>query len=221
MQVLRVSQQHATRRGASLLPEWARTEPNLRAPRVNPPTVTLAEVALGALGATALAGGAEMWVYPHGNPSIPGSWLDQVPVLRSWRVPGLVLAGVFGTGSLVTLYGLGKRPRWRILGPVERRTGRQWPWAATCAIGTSLVAWIGAEVVLIPKRHPIEGLFAGGGALLVGLAATPSFRRALAMGGGEDGHAETTEDWPEDWPDVWPEDWMDDSEPGSSSDIDA
>jgi hypothetical protein len=216
LQVLRVSQQDAKRRGASLLPEWARTEPNLRAPRANPPTVTLAEIALGALGATALAGGAEMWVYPHGNPYIPGTWLDRVPVLRSWRLPGLVLAGVFGTGSLVTLYGLGQRPRWRIMRPVERRTGQQWPWAATCAIGTSLVAWIGAEVVLIPKRHPIEGYLAGGGALLVGLAATPSFRRALALGTGEDLIEETTEDWA----DVWPEDWMDDGEPDAPSDID-
>lgn len=168
---------------AAGLPVWAREVSEPRRSRRNPPTVTAAEIVLGALGTSALAGGVEMWLFPHGSETIPGRWLDEIPVLRTWRVPGLVLAGVFGVGSLTTMRSLATRPRWRAAGRVERLTQKEWPWAATGVIGVALVAWIGAETVLIPKRSATEALFAGAGGLLVGLTLTPSFRRALATRG--------------------------------------
>lgn len=133
--------------------------------------------ALGFTGLTAGTGGTDMLAFPQGNVFVDGDWLDHLPV-SDYRLPGLVLAGVIGAGSLVAAYGLVRRPRWRWAEPLERRTGMHWSWAATGLAGLVLAAWLLVEVVLIPERSTVEGVYGMLAALLVGSCLTPSFRRA-------------------------------------------
>ena len=162
----------------ALLPVPTRPEdPAARARR--PAALRLVLVLLGFLGLTALGGGIEMLVYPHGSPYVPAAWLDGLPLVDSWRVPGLILGGGLGLGSLLVGYGLLRRPRWRWLDGLERRTRHHGSWLGTMLLGAGLVAWIGVELVLIPERSAIEALYAAIGVALVLLPWAPSVRQHL------------------------------------------
>ena len=136
--------------------------------------------ALGFVGVTAVAGGFEMLAFPEGNVFVKQEWLDDLPV-SDYRLPGLVLGVGLGVGSLVTAYGLLRRPEWRRLAGLERATGRHWSWSATAATGAGLAGWILLEVVLIPERSAIEALYGALAAGLLGVCATRSFRTWLAL----------------------------------------
>jgi hypothetical protein len=105
--------------------------------------------ALSFLGVTALGGGIEMVVFPDGNAYLPAERLERVPLLDSYLVPGLVLGIVFGLGSLVAAVGVARRPTWRWLSRMQRRTGRHWSWTLSSAIGVGFVAWMALELVLV------------------------------------------------------------------------
>ena len=141
--------------------------------------------ALGFVGATALAGGAEMVLAPKGNVFVKGAWLDHLPGLDSYVVPGLVLGVGLGGGSLVAAYGIWRRPRWRRLAALERATGHHWALAATAAVGVGLGAWLATEVVLIPERSAIEVLYAALAAGLLAACGAPSFRAWLSTTEGD------------------------------------
>lgn len=146
--------------------------------RSRPVSLRASVLALGFVGVTALAGGVEMLLFPQGNVFVEGAWLEHLPV-TDYRLPGLVLGGVIGLGSLVTAFGLVRRPEWRWTAPVERRTGRHWSWAATGACGIVLMVWLVVEVALIPERSAVEGLYAALATVVLVSWLTPAFSRSL------------------------------------------
>ena len=150
---------------------------------MSPPTsltVNLAAGALGFVGITAVAGGVEMVLFPEGNVFVKSEWLDSLPV-DSYRLPGVLLGVGLGGGSLVTAFGLRRRPRWALLSGVEQATGRHWSWAGTGLMGAALAGWILLEVALIPERSVIETIYGAIAVGLLGVAATLSFRQALRL----------------------------------------
>lgn len=62
------------------------------------------------LGLTALGGGVELLLFPEGNEFVSPEWLEEIPWVDSYVVPGLILSTVFGLGSLVVAYGVARRP---------------------------------------------------------------------------------------------------------------
>lgn len=143
-------------------------------------TTRIATGALSFVGATAIAGGVEMVLFPNGNVFVKEEWLDALPV-SDYRLPGVVLGLGLGLGSLVAAVGVHRRPRWRTLVRIERATGLHWSWSATGLIGAGLAAWILLEVALIPERSAIEALYGAIAAGLLILCVTPWFRRALRV----------------------------------------
>ena len=131
------------------------------------------------LGLTALGGGIELMLFPHGNEFVPGEWLDGIPVVDTWMVPGLVLGVGFGLGSLVAGWGILRRPHWRWLRGVESATSHHWSWIATWLIGIGMLVWILLEVIYIPKRSFIEVVYGVVGLLLVVLSLFPAVRLYL------------------------------------------
>ena len=99
------------------------------------------------LGVTALAGGVAL-TFNGSRP--PQDWLDRIPLVDTWVVPGLVLGVVFGLGSLIVAYGVLFRPRWSKLSPVERITRHHWAWTATIALGLGHITWIVLELFWVP-----------------------------------------------------------------------
>jgi hypothetical protein len=78
-----------------------------------PPLVTTAIVVLWFLGLTALGGSIGFFAdIGMRDPA----WLEEIPLVVNYAVPGLVLGLGFGVGSLVTAYGLTRRPHWSWLG---------------------------------------------------------------------------------------------------------
>lgn len=92
------------------------------------------------LGISALAGGIAMVLGMGAAP--PETWLDEIPAIDNWVLPGLVLGIGFGAGSLVAAYGMLRRPRFGWLGSVEQLTRHHWSWIATILIGPGHVDWI-------------------------------------------------------------------------------
>lgn len=146
--------------------------------RRRPAAVKVTIGVLAFLGATALLGGVEMafglWI---GDPP-PDSWLDALPAIDSWVLPGLVLGAGFGLGSLVTAYGMLRRPR---PSPVRHLAGHHWPWAVTILLGLGMIAWIGLEIAYLPDRSWLEAVYGAVGVALVVPALPPVSRHLRAQ----------------------------------------
>ena len=118
--------------------------------RRRPASVIATITVLVFLGLTAVAGGIGLTFGIWATDSFPTDSLDRIPLIESWLVPGLVLGIGFGLGSLVTAYGMLRRPCWQWLGSVERVIGHHWSWAATIVIGLGHVVWIVLELLYLP-----------------------------------------------------------------------
>jgi hypothetical protein len=119
------------------------------------------------LGLSALAGGIGLTFGRWLTDSFPDDWLDRLPVVDSWLLPGLVLGIGFGLGSLVVAYGMFSRPRWPWLGIAERFTGHHWSWVATILIGAGQVVWILLELIYLGGVSPLHVVYGGVGVALV------------------------------------------------------
>lgn len=118
------------------------------------------------LAVSATAGGAMLMLDPTGSSlGLPLAWLEGSP-FADYLVPGLVLFGVFGIGSLVVVYSILHRLRWA--------------WLAAVGLGAAQVVWILVEYAIIEMFHPLHLVYAGLGVALVALALRPSVRSALA-----------------------------------------
>lgn len=118
--------------------------------RPRPVPVALISALLLVLGLGATAGGAAMTFGFDGGNVLPEEYLDAVPLVDSWVIPGIVLMIGFGIGSLIAAYGVLQMPHWRWFDGIERMTGYHWSWIATVAIGVGHVIWIGLEFIYIP-----------------------------------------------------------------------
>ena len=133
------------------------------------------------LGLTATGGGFALTFGPWDEATPPPEWLDRIPVIDSWVVPGLVLGIGFGLGSLVTAYGMARTPEWPWLAWAQRLTGRHWSWLACTALGLGQLTWIGLEVIYLPENSGLEVVYAVTGATLVVLALSRPVRSDLAV----------------------------------------
>jgi hypothetical protein len=131
---------------------------------------------LSFLGVTALAGGIAM-VFGWGTAEtlLPDEYLQAIPVIESWVLPGLVLGIGFGVGSLITAYGVIRRPRWAWAYPLQRRTGQHWSWVASIVIGAGHVIWILLELIFLPEPSFFQPLY---GAVGLALLMIPFLRSA-------------------------------------------
>ena len=140
------------------------------------------------LGLTAAAGGFVMTTGLGGEQvRPPREWLDGIPLVSSWVVPGLVLCLGFGVGSLVTAWGMLRRPGWAWLGAAERLTGEHWSWLAAVVLGAGQVAWIALELVYLPAVSWFHPLYGAVGLALVALPLVPSAKAALGARTGGSG----------------------------------
>jgi hypothetical protein len=140
--------------------------------------VPVTGVLLSVLGLGALGGGLAMILGIGGESFLPDEYLDDLPLVDSWLVPGLILLVGFGLGSLVALYGVLRRPRWDWLGWLQRATGYHWAWIATILIGLGQLIWIGIELASIPIS-PLMPTFGLLGLALTVLPLTSAMRSYL------------------------------------------
>ena len=144
-----------------------------------PPSVLTALGLLAFLGVTALGGGIEMLLFPHGNEYLPTEWLDGIPLVQSWVLPGLVLGLGFGAGSLVVGWGMFRKPRWGWLHRGFSRNGLHWSWVGCVLLGLGLILWVALELVFIPKRSLVEAAYGVIGVALATLPLLPSTKSHL------------------------------------------
>jgi hypothetical protein len=130
------------------------------------------------LGLSAVGGGVMLLFTSIPGDNFPSDWLERLPLIDSWLVPGLVLGIGFGLGSLIAAYGMLRKPHWGWLGAVERLSGHHWAWLATIALGVGQVVWIALEVIYLGfgALHAVYGTV---GLALVLLPLLPSVRSYL------------------------------------------
>ena len=133
--------------------------------RHRPAPVLIVVCVLVFLGVSAVAGGVALLLDIGAAP--PADWLNQIPLIDSWIVPGLVLSIGFGLGSLVAAVGVLRKPRWPWLGVVERFTHHHWSWTATILIGLGHVTWIALELRYLPELSALQAVYGGVGIALV------------------------------------------------------
>ena len=136
------------------------------------------------LGITALAGGIAMVFGVGGESMLPEAWLDGIPLIDSWVIPGLVLGLGFGVGSLVVAYGVIRRPELHWLDWVESRTGHHWSWAGALVIGAGQVVWILLELAFLPEATWLHAVYGSVGLGLVVLPLLPTVRDHLVVASG-------------------------------------
>jgi hypothetical protein len=100
------------------------------------------------LGVTALGGGIEMLAFPQGNDYLPADMLEKIP-FETFIVPGLILAGIFGLGSLFVAWGMWSRPEIGLLRWAERLTDRHWAWAGAIMLGLGFTMWMVIELSML------------------------------------------------------------------------
>jgi hypothetical protein len=147
--------------------------------RGRPTLVRVLAAVLVFLGLSALAGGCAL---TFGGSRPPQDWLDGIPLVDSWVVPGLVLGTGFGIGSLVVAYGVLVQPHWRWAHPVELFTRHHWSWSATFALGLGHVTWIVLELLYLPELSVLQLVYGAVGVALVTLPMLAPVRRHLAPG---------------------------------------
>jgi hypothetical protein len=136
------------------------------------------EILLFFLGVSAVAGGVGL---VFGNEMFPSGWIDEIPVVTSWLVPGLVLGVGFGIGSLVVGFGMVRRRQSRWLGFLECWTGEHWSWTATLVIGFAHMVWIGLELIYLPSYSWLQAIYGAVGLALFMMPWQLTVRRALAV----------------------------------------
>ena len=134
------------------------------------------------LGVTAFAGGvALVFGLGEGQLMLPADWLEDIPIIDSWVVPGLVLGIGFGLGSLITGYGMLRRSHWGWLEFVEEATGYHWSWLATILLGAGHLLWIALELIYLPKPSLLHMLYGVIALALLLLPFLPSMRQDLRV----------------------------------------
>lgn len=135
------------------------------------------------LGLSAVAGGVALTFGVPQSARPPDAWLDSLPLIDTWLIPGLVLGLGFGFGSLIAAYGVLRQPEWGPLAFMQQGTGRHWSWAATIALGCGQIIWIALELFFLPELSFLEVLYGGVGVALVLLPLTATVRRHLGLHG--------------------------------------
>lgn len=130
-----------------------------------PRTLTLYLLGAVFLGLSALLGGVGLILDPTGaSLGLPLTFLEGSP-FGDYLLPGLLLFSVFGIGSFAEVVGI--------------LQGRAWSWLGAVSLGGGQVIWIVVQLAIIGELHPLHLLYGGLGLALLGLAVTPSVRRAL------------------------------------------
>lgn len=146
-----------------------------------PIPVWVTAILLFFLGVTAVVGGVALVTGVIEAMSPPIEWLQPIPLIDSWVVPGLVLGIGFGVGSLVTGFGVMTRPGWPWVEWVEARTRHHWSWLATILVGVAHVLWIGLELVFLPELSILQVVYGPLGLALVVLPLTASVSSYLRI----------------------------------------
>ena len=149
--------------------------PLVRIHQHRPATVWMFAAVLVFLGVSAVGGGVAML----SGFTPPDSWLDGIPLVTNWTIPGLVLGLVFGAGSLLTAYGVIRRSSWVWLSGVQRLTGQHWSWSAGLLLGLGQVVWIALELAYLPATSALQVVYGTTGLLLLLLPLLPAVRRDL------------------------------------------
>ncbi|HLF44739.1 MAG TPA: hypothetical protein VJA46_14605 [Acidimicrobiia bacterium] len=134
------------------------------------------------LGVSAVAGGTAL-VFGRLEEGMvpPTEWLDALPLIDSWLIPGLVLGIGFGLGSLLSAYGVVRRPHWNWASFIEGPTRHHWSWIATLLIGLGQATWIALEVAFLPEMSWLMAFYGPLGVALFLLPFTKSMREHLRV----------------------------------------
>lgn len=135
-------------------------------------------------GLSGLGGGLAMLAAPDGSViGIDTAWLEEVPIIDDWLIPGLFLSGVLGVGPLLVAWAILRRPRLAWATRIEAATGRHVSWSASVAIGVTLLLFLlyEAQILNSEEARMLQWIFGSVGLAIAVLPFTPPIRRDLEV----------------------------------------
>jgi hypothetical protein len=134
------------------------------------------------LGLGGVVGGVGMLAAPNGSMiGLDPAFLEPVPLLETWLIPGLFLLFALGVLPLVTAWAVVAAPVLAWAGPLERRTHEHFAWAASLATAVLLVMFIAYEALVITatEARPLQILMAATGIAIGTVASSAPVRADL------------------------------------------
>lgn len=146
----------------------------MKAIKRRPFAVTLLYVLLIFLGVGALAGGGALVIDPSGEMiKMPISLLERSP-FSDFLFPGILLFSVFGILPLVVVYGLVKRPQWRVVNGLNPFKKIYSFWAFSLYIGFGQIIWIMVQTYMLNSVAIIHLIYMSVGILIQAVTLLPS-----------------------------------------------
>ena len=104
---------------------------------------------LGFLGVGACAGGGLLMISPAGDALNMPSTILNGTFSGSYLIPGFILFAVLGLYPIVVLFGLIKKPVWRLAEWFNVYPDKHWSYAHTLYIGFALLIWLSVQIYII------------------------------------------------------------------------
>ena len=131
---------------------------------------------LGFLGVGAFGGGGVLILSPGGEMmGMPLSAIESSP-FSSFLIPGILLFTILGVTPLILIYGLIKKPKWRLPEFFNFFNDMHWAWTYSVYTGFALIIWIQTEMIYMKTVHWSHTLYMGIALFILFVAMLPQVR---------------------------------------------
>lgn len=131
---------------------------------------------LGFLGLGAIGGGGVLIISPSGELIGMPLSVIQYSSFDNFLIPGIILFTLLGIMPLLLIYGLIKKPKWRLPEFFNVFNDIYWAWSYSVYTGFALIIWIQTEMIIMKSVHWSQSLYMGIAILLLFVTLLPESR---------------------------------------------
>lgn len=154
--------------------------------RRRPPSVWLLYILHAFLGLGAIGGGLMLIIDPSGEMmGMPLSMMERVQ-FSSFLIPGLLLLFFFGMLPMLVLYGLFKKPYWKLADRLNPFKEMHNAWALSLYIGFGQIIWIMVQTYILNRVSMVHVFYMSLGLLIQIVTLLPSVQRYFMLDGNRE-----------------------------------
>jgi hypothetical protein len=130
---------------------------------------------------TAIAGGWGLVSNPSGsNLGFSVTMLEHSP-FPDFLIPGLFLLVALGIGPAVILYGLIRKPKFRLAEIINIYKNYHWSWTFSYYLGIVLVLWIDIQVYFLREASILHFVYSVLGVLIIVVTNLPATKKCYRI----------------------------------------
>jgi hypothetical protein len=133
-------------------------------------------ILLGLLSIGALFGGIALMISPGGDLlRMPRSNLGTAP-FNDFFIPGLILFSVLGLLPAVVIFGLIKKPGWKIFESMNLLKDMHWSWTFSFYVSYAVIIWIQVEMIFLQTVFWVHTFYIAYALLITVILLLPPIR---------------------------------------------